>query len=61
MLSAPASRFYRAEAATLGHPGAGIGLAIVKEFIEAQGGSVSMHSRPGHGTAFCLRLPSATG
>ena len=53
-------RFYRAEAATPGHPGAGIGLAIVKELIEARGGSVSVHSRQ-HGTEFCLRPPSATG
>ena len=39
--------------------GAGIGLAIVKQFVEAQGGSVSVHSPEGGGAEFRVRLRRA--
>ncbi len=38
--------------------GAGIGLALVKELVEAQGGSVEVDSRLEQGTRFVLRLPT---
>jgi signal transduction histidine kinase len=40
--------------------GTGLGLPIVKETIEAQGGSVDVASRPGR-TVFFVRLPSYNG
>jgi signal transduction histidine kinase len=53
-------RFYRVDksrAATKG--GAGIGLAVVKELVEASGGSVGVDSRPGL-TRFWFSLPGAS-
>jgi signal transduction histidine kinase len=40
------------------YQGAGIGLAIVKELVEAHGGSVQVHSRRGTGTSMIVRLPA---
>jgi signal transduction histidine kinase len=40
------------------HRGAGIGLALVKELTEAQGGHVNVVSREGQGTTFTLQLPA---
>jgi two-component system, OmpR family, sensor histidine kinase KdpD len=39
--------------------GSGLGLAIVKGFVEANGGSISVKSLPGQGTTFYVRLPVA--
>ena len=51
-------RFYRVDGGrSRRHGGAGLGLAIVKAIVEAHGGSVSVHSRPGAGSVFELRLP----
>lgn len=52
-------RFYRGDAARHRDGGAGLGLALVKELTEAMGGTASVRSRPGVGTAFALRLPRA--
>jgi signal transduction histidine kinase len=54
-------RFYRSEQ-TRNHDqtGAGLGLALVKELIEAMGGAVSVTSRLGEGSCFTVRLPNAT-
>jgi two-component system OmpR family sensor kinase len=38
--------------------GSGLGLAIVKELSEAMGGSVTVQSSPGRGSAFTVHLPS---
>lgn len=52
-------RFYRAEQAPTG--GLGLGLSIVKGFVEANGGRVEAALRPGGGALFTIRLPlSAT-
>lgn len=37
--------------------GRGIGLDIVREQVDGIGGSIDVHSEPGHGTRFVLRLP----
>jgi two-component system phosphate regulon sensor histidine kinase PhoR len=53
-------RFYRVDTArsrALG--GTGLGLAIVKHLIKGLGGDIQVTSRPGEGSAFSLRLPSA--
>jgi signal transduction histidine kinase len=50
-------RFWQArETARLG---SGLGLAIVKGLVEAQGGSISVASQAGRGSAFSFRLPAA--
>ncbi len=37
--------------------GRGVGMSIVKESIEAQGGNISIESKPGSGATFIIRLP----
>jgi two-component system OmpR family sensor kinase len=49
-------RFYRGEASRTG-AGAGLGLAIAKELMETQGGSIVVQSRPGQGSTFTVTLP----
>jgi PAS domain S-box-containing protein len=39
------------------YPGSGLGLALTKRIVEAQGGSVSVESEPGRGTTFSATLP----
>jgi two-component system sensor histidine kinase KdpD len=48
-------KFYRAPGAAAG--GSGLGLSIVKGFVDAHGGSVSAQNRPGGGAEFTVRLP----
>ena len=51
-------RFWRSEGARrLDGSGAGLGLALVKELVEAMGGTVSVESETGTGSRFVLRLP----
>jgi signal transduction histidine kinase/CheY-like chemotaxis protein len=39
------------------HQGTGLGLALTKKIVEAQGGSVSVQSKPGQGSVFAAILP----
>ena len=44
---------------TRAHPGLGIGLALVRHFVERQGGSIDVTSPgDGRGTTFTVRIPS---
>lgn len=51
-------RFYRGDARP-SKAGAGLGLAIAKEIIEAHGSSIDVRSEPGAGTTFGFELPAA--
>ena len=50
-------RFYRVPGQT-GTPGAGLGLAIAKDIVEAHGGTISAESRVGEGARFSFTLPA---
>jgi signal transduction histidine kinase len=52
-------RFYQVDDARQGGEahGAGLGLAIVHEIVEAHSGRISVRSTPGRGTAFIVHLP----
>lgn len=51
-------RFWQADASSQRkHQGVGIGLALVKELVEIQGGSVQVSSVVNQGTTFTIRLP----
>jgi signal transduction histidine kinase len=52
-------RFYRGAGAPTGD-GAGLGLALVKELLEAMGGRIQVDSAPGKGTCFTLHIPCAS-
>jgi signal transduction histidine kinase len=51
-------RFYRAEESSRRVKGSGLGLTIVKGFVELSGGTVGVESSPA-GTRFIIRLPLA--
>jgi signal transduction histidine kinase len=52
-------RFYRADPSRARSTGgSGIGLALVKELVEAHGGTVGLVSAPGKGSCFSFTLPT---
>lgn len=47
-------RFYKAD---IHHSGSGIGLALVKAFVDLHQGHIQIESEPGKGTTFTIELP----
>ncbi|HEX8655789.1 MAG TPA: PAS-domain containing protein [Allosphingosinicella sp.] len=55
-------RFNRtAEDGPGGEPAVGLGLPLARQFVEAHGGSIELHSELGEGTAVIIRLPRSAG
>jgi signal transduction histidine kinase len=52
-------RFYQADKSRGGSKGAGLGLAIAKEIVEAHGGTIGVTSQQGQGSCFSILLPVA--
>lgn len=52
-------RFYQVDPSRAGgeNHGAGLGLAIVQEIVQAHGGRIDIHSEVGRGTTFVIHLP----
>jgi signal transduction histidine kinase len=42
---------------TAGEPGTGLGLAVCREFVERNGGTIDVESQVGQGSKFNVRLP----
>ncbi len=52
-------KFYRADSSNIAVAGTGLGMSIVKHFVEAHGGRVWLESQPGVGTTVSFILPLA--
>jgi signal transduction histidine kinase len=50
-------KFWRSEKAQSHHRSSGLGLSLVKSFVELHGGEVEVASQPGAGTRVTCRLP----
>ena len=54
-------RFHRSMASGEGRGEAiGLGLPLAKQFVEAHGGTIALHSEPGEGTTVTIRLPRSS-
>jgi signal transduction histidine kinase len=51
-------RFYRVDESRNRSGGTGLGLALVKTFVEGMGGTVTVHSKPNEGSIFTVSLPT---
>ena len=51
------NKFFRAKN-TGSVQGTGLGLTIVKRYVELMGGSVSFQSKAGEGTTFTIKIPN---
>jgi signal transduction histidine kinase len=58
MDAATAGRAFERFSRSADSPGAGLGLPIVRDLVEAHGGTVSLSSRPGEGTTVRCLLPA---
>ena len=52
-------KFYRAPGVRDHIPGTGMGLAIMRQVVEAHAGKIWVTSEPGQGSRFCFSLPVA--
>jgi len=50
-------RFYKIDPSRTGQSGSGLGLSIVKAIVERHGGTVTVKSRAGEGTAITMKFP----
>jgi signal transduction histidine kinase len=51
-------RIFQPFFSTKGQKGTGLGLAAAQKIVEEHGGGITLKSKPGHGAAFVLRLPT---
>jgi signal transduction histidine kinase len=51
------ARFHRSGSTSRGDAALGLGLPLTRQFIEAHGGTVELHSAPGEGTRVTLKIP----
>jgi PAS domain S-box-containing protein len=52
-------QFFQASASRGGQHGAGVGLSIVRKYVELHGGRAWCESEPGHGATFLFTLPAS--
>lgn len=50
-------RLFRASATAKSHEGTGIGLYLIKKYLEKMGGTIELASKEGEGTSFLVTLP----